>query len=146
MTTHASFCLRKMAEAEIDAMLSKKYADLEADFAALLGPSLLAPAQAYDEMIFLIKIRISLCDLVALLLLLQHPLSWYVLIAIFDRVAFSLSSEQVKVAFDLSSQAEIAKVLEARGGADPNAVAAIRARTNTKLVRNSLLSVQIRFC
>ena len=36
-----------MAEAEIDALLQKKYADLEADFAALVGPALLQPAQVY---------------------------------------------------------------------------------------------------
>ena len=36
-----------MAEAEIDALLQKKYADLEADFAALVGPALLQPTQVY---------------------------------------------------------------------------------------------------
>lgn len=37
--------------------------------------------------------------------------------------------------FDLTSEKEIARVLEARGGANPDAVAAARKRTNTKLVR-----------
>lgn len=38
-----------VAEAEIDELLNKKYADLESEFSALLGSAVLAPTQAYEE-------------------------------------------------------------------------------------------------
>lgn len=36
-----------MAEAEIESLLDKKYAEIENDFAALLGSAILQPQQVY---------------------------------------------------------------------------------------------------
>lgn len=110
-----------MAEAEIESLLDKKYAEIENDFAALLGSAILQPQQVYVLNLTVHATQLGL-----------GPLDWPTQ----ARSDSYVPREAIKVTFDLTSEKEIARVLEQRGGANPDAVAAARKRTNTKLVRS----------